>query len=127
MRDREDEKRSINPILVGNMMTRDNKQDEHTLNEIERYRVQIPRQLWNILLPREGESPHAFAVAIKRLRIREQERNYVMSIQRKFRIPVRPNETVKESMTRVRLKRLHDLSGDENRRGRDNLPSDPLE
>ena len=108
-------------------MTENPTREEFTRVELERYCLQIPHQLWDLLLPGKGNDSFQFAVEVKRLRIREQERNYVMSIQRKFGIAIRPNETVKEAMTRVRLKRLHDASSGDKRASTGDLPSDPLE
>lgn len=103
------------------------RRDEFARAELDRYRRQIPRQLWDLLVPPEGPAAGEFAVALKRLRIREQERNYVMSIQRRFGIAIRPNESVKESMTRVRVKLIQGSSTGDQAGLDGKLPQDPLE
>lgn len=100
---------------------------EYVRRQIERYQSELPKQLWNLLLPFVGDNLADFAASIKRLRIYEQERNYVMAIQRHFGISIRPNESVRESMTRARAKILSRNSIN-SRRSRDRrLPQDPLE
>lgn len=97
---------------------------------IEKYRSTIPTDLRAILLPNEAEMLQ-LAIAIKRLRVIEEERYYVSEIQQRYGIPLRPNETVKRTMIRVRLDILSkrreadregfvlDIDGP--------LPTDPLE
>jgi hypothetical protein len=101
--------------------------DQLTRVELDRYRSRIPQQLWDILIPADEANSGEFAISIKRLRIREQERDYVMTIQRKFGITVRPNESVKEAMTRVRLKLIQDSSVGDQPGEIGGLPRDPLE
>jgi hypothetical protein len=98
---------------------------------LEHYLRRIPSSLRDLLVPRTRRERYRFAKAIKALRIREEERNYVRELQKKFDLPLRPNETVKETMIRVRLRRFRDI-----RRSAgegwwpdcgDNFPTDPLE
>ena len=100
---------------------------EYIRTQVERYRSQIPAQLWDILLPEGDDDLEVFVASIKRLRIKEQERNYVMAIQRKFQIPVRPHESVKESMARARAKIFSCRKGGSKRLSNRRLPLDPLE
>ena len=90
----------------------------------------IPTDLRAILLPDEADLSQ-LAIAIKRLRVKEEERYYVTEIQQRYQIPLRPNEPVKRTMIRVRLDILRE------RREADEegfllnidgpLPTDPLE
>ena len=97
---------------------------------IEKYRSKIPTDLRHILLPDEAEMSQ-LAYAIKRLRVREEERYYVTEIQRRYQIPLRPNESVKRTMIRVRLdilRRRRDADEEEFFLHLDGpLPTDPLE
>ena len=106
----------------------DQPSDPENVQRVEkRYQSEIPPQLWDLLLPRDDDDLAVFAGSIKRLRIFEQERNYVMAIQRKFSISIRPQESVRESMTRARAKILsRSTSKSRNSRNR-RLPHDPLE
>ena len=104
--------------------------EAHYRSLLKKYESIIPADLKGILLPDEAQMSQ-LAIAIKRLRIREEERNYVIDIQRRHRIPLRPNESVKRAMIRVRLailrkrreagedENIFDLFGP--------LPTDPLE
>jgi len=106
--------------------------DRPTYNKalIERYRTRIPKDLWDILMP-DGDRLADFAVAVKALRIKEEERDYVRDIQLRYRISLRPDESVKETMIRVRmaiLKLRRSRDEDENLiDAGDSLPVDPLE
>jgi hypothetical protein len=102
-------------------------QPDYLRKQMDRYRSEIPAQLWDILLSKEGDDPEEFVTALKRLRIREQERDYVMAIQRNFRIPIRPQESVKESMSRARARILSRQRNGSNRFRTRRLPLDPLE
>jgi hypothetical protein len=97
---------------------------------VSRYIARIPEDLRDLLIP-PHEHLAQFAAAVKALRTKEEERYYVLDIQRRYRIPIRPNESVKETMIRVRLAILKKrLSADEDEKIADifgRLPVDPLE
>ncbi len=103
----------------------------HYESLVEQYRSRIPADLRDILLSNDEEGVSELAFAIKRLRAKEEERYYVTEIQRKHSIPLRPNESVKKTMIRVRLDILRrrrngddkELLTDIN----DAMPTDPLE
>jgi hypothetical protein len=69
---------------------------------VEEYLERIPIALRDLLAPGQ-EHLAEFAVAVKSLRLKEEERAYVMAIQQRYRLPLRPNETVKRTMIRARL------------------------
>ncbi|MEW5796672.1 MAG: hypothetical protein AB1772_09985 [Candidatus Zixiibacteriota bacterium] len=69
---------------------------------VEKYIARIPEGLRDLLSP-GSEQYREFADALKALRLKEEERYYVMGIQRRYRLPIRPNESVKRTMIRVRL------------------------
>jgi hypothetical protein len=102
--------------------------DKHTL--IEKYLARIPSDIRDLLRP-DPDQLAEFAVAIKRLRVKEEERYYVREIQRRYGVPTRPNESVKRTMIRVRLALLKQRQlGEETEevvRATDPLPVDPLE
>jgi|GEM_PF-4288413 len=97
---------------------------------VSKYVARIPEDLADLLIPPD-EHLARFASAIKALRIREEERNYVLDIQGHYRVPIRPNESVKETMIRVRLAILRKRrEADEDENTPDTfgpLPVDPLE
>lgn len=71
--------------------------------ELTNYLKQIPQELWSQLVPDNIEELQLFAKQIKKLRITEKERNYVMELQQIYKLPLRPNATVKETMIAARL------------------------
>jgi hypothetical protein len=97
---------------------------------VDQYRSKIPADLKNILLP-DDTLMSEFAIAIKRLRSKEEERYYVTEIQRRHRIPLRPNESVKQAMIRARLaiikRRREAGDGEDSVETNGPLPTDPLE
>ncbi len=98
---------------------------------VKQYSKRIPQDLWDIFLPQSPDGLETFSAAIKALRLKEEERNYVMELQQQYELPLRPNLTVKETMIQVRLNLLQERK----RRGQeaddlsidDSLPVDPLE
>jgi hypothetical protein len=97
--------------------------------ESEKYLKGIPESLKPILMPEPSEK-ETFADLAKALRIREKERNYVMEIQRDYKLSLRPNESLKRTMIRVRLKMLKKKLKAGTKAKIDNfknLPIDPLE
>ena len=98
---------------------------------VKQYSKRIPQDLWDIILPQSPDEFTAFSAAIKALRLKEEERNYVIELQQQYDMPLRPNATVKETMIQVRLNVLRERR----RRGEetdgqtvdDSLPVDPLE
>lgn len=103
----------------------------HYQSLVEQYRARIPADLKDILLSNDEDEISELAFAIKRLRAKEEERYYVTEIQRKHGIALRPNESVKKTMIRVRLDILRRRrSGDDEELLmdiNDPLPTDPLE
>jgi hypothetical protein len=97
---------------------------------LEQYLAQIPADLREILTPGQEHSTE-FADAIKSLTMKEEERSYVMAIQERYRIPLRPNESVKRTMIRVRLailRRVREAEAEGEPIDTDaSLPVDPLE
>ncbi len=94
---------------------------------MKQYAGRIPEELWYLFLPELPDELEAFSEALKSFRLREEERNYVMELQREYDIPIRPNESVKQTMIRVRLESIRERK---HRRGsitRGELPIDPLE
>lgn len=69
---------------------------------VAEYVGSIPEDLHDLLLP-DFDQLGEFATAVKALRIRETEREYVRELQDYYRVPLRPNESVKRTMIRVRL------------------------
>lgn len=104
------------------------KIERHLL--LEQYLAEIPVGLRDLLAP-DQEHPVEFAAAVKSLPMKEEERSYVMAIQQRYRIPLRPNESVKRTMIRVRLailKRLREAEAEGEPIDTDvSLPVDPLE
>ena len=97
---------------------------------VEEYLAQIPDDLHDLLVPSQDD-PAEFAAAVKSLRLKEEERSYVMAIQQRYRLPLRPNESVKRTMIRVRLailKKIREAEIEGNPIDTDtSLPVDPLE
>lgn len=97
---------------------------------VEKYLARIPEDLRDLLGP-DSERREEFALAIKALRIKEEERGYVMDIQTRYGLPIRPNETVKQTMIKVRLailRKRREAALDSSLVDiRGHLPVDPLE
>jgi hypothetical protein len=99
------------------------------LQEQAKYIKGIPESLRSILVPDENDNS-SFSEKAKSLRIKEKERNYVMEIQRDYKLSLRPNESLKRTMIRVRLKMLRKklkVGTKANLNYFKNLPVDPLE
>jgi len=102
--------------------------DHHPV--VVKYLARIPADLHDLLLP---DPKHAaeFVVAIKSLRDIEEERSYVMALQRRYALPLRPNESIKRTMIRVRLeilKKRREAEAEGKTFDPDrSLPVDPLE
>jgi hypothetical protein len=100
------------------------------LTTLADYATEIPEHLNDLLLPAEQSELEQFAERIRKLRIKQEEREYVMGLQEVYDLPLRPNATVKQTMIRARLKiRLDRLAatGRLPEPGTDDLPVDPLE
>jgi hypothetical protein len=111
-------------------MKRKSDQNDSVPNVIRDYRESIPRDLRDILVP-ETDQDESFAGAIKLLKMIEAERNYVRELQDYYKVPIRPNDSVKRTMIRVRLNWLKKIKA---RSGHGHviemirdLPIDPLE
>lgn len=76
------------------------------LLKVLEYIEKIPVSCLDLVVPFCEEDLRALEKSIKAIRTREKERNYVMEIQRHYKLPLRPNESLKETMIRVRLKLL---------------------
>lgn len=112
-----------------NQKLKQKKSNSFTLDVSDSYLKSIPESLWPILVPDPSEK-ESFANLAKALRIREKERNYVMEIQNKYNLALRPNESLKQTMIRVRLKMLKKKMKTGTKATIDNfknLPIDPLE
>jgi hypothetical protein len=98
---------------------------------LQKYIAQIPRDLRHILIPRSEQGKAKLAAAVKAFRLRQVERNYVLDLQQYYKLPTRPNETVKQTMIRVRLAMLkrRRAAGVDRHRPMEGgvLPIDPLE
>jgi len=112
-----------------NEKLKQNKLNSSISDTVDRYAKNIPESLKSILIPEQSEK-ESFAAMAKALRIREKERNYVMEIQREYKLSIRPNESLKRTMIRVRLKMLKKKmkTGIKAKPSNfKNLPIDPLE
>ena len=106
------------------------KQDTERHPLVAEYLSRIPAELHDLLAPGQEQAAE-FVAAIKSLRDIEEERSYVMAIQRRYELPLRPNESIKRTMIRVRLETLRQRREAEvNGKIIDpdfSLPVDPLE
>lgn len=97
----------------------------------EVYAESLPPQLRDILVPADPAARAALADAVGKLRLLEEEREYVMELQRLYSVPIRPNESVKRTMIRVRLALLKLRRSEQQRDDSEplyiDLPVDPLE
>lgn len=95
-----------------------------------RYLQSIPEHLWDLFLPARASELPRFARSIHELRARETEREYILGLQKKYGLPLRPNASMDETMKLVRIARKKRSAS---RSGRlpfdpdDNLPIDPDE
>jgi hypothetical protein len=97
---------------------------------VAKYLARVPEDIRDLLTPSVDQIGQ-FAAAVKALRLKEEERYYVLHLQRRHGLPIRPTETVKETMIRARLtilrKRREGVDEDELIDPNDPLPVDPLE
>jgi hypothetical protein len=112
-------------------MARKRKSDRSRDDMIKRYARNIPTELRTMLLPKTAQERFKFVRRISALHMREEERNYVIELQHRFGLPLRPNESVKRTMIRARLKVLHKVKTahqfDDHPLRHRRLPIDPLE
>ncbi len=64
----------------------------------------IPRDLWSIFLPETNEDLSEFETNIVVFRSREPQRDQVMAIQRRYRLKLRPNETLRAARIKARIR-----------------------
>jgi len=99
--------------------------------EIENLIKKIPSDIHALILPDSDENFEEYECVIKAQRIVEKERDYVMEIQRSYKLALRPNDSLKETMIRVRLKLIKDKNRPSRNTGGRNgygfLPIDPME
>jgi len=117
-------------LLRNGSMNHKADRDDSVPSIIQKYRESIPRDLRGILMP-DSTRDEAFAGAVKRLKLYEIEREYVRELQEYYNVPLRPNESVKRTMIRVRLRIIKKVKAG-NGQGRiielsHGLPVDPLE
>jgi len=94
------------------------------------YLATIPVELHALLVPADEQGRSELTDKVKKLAVREEERNYVLELQHQYGVPIRPNESVKRTMIRVRLKllkALHAAGIDEDMGEPGSMPTDPLE
>lgn len=101
-------------------MTREMAEGLKEYPSILKYLESIPENLRELFLPEKPEELPRFARSIHELRTRETERDYILGLQKKYSLPLRPNATMNETMKLVRLARKKRTAS--NRR---NLPFDP--
>lgn len=94
-------------------MEKDKKKKYPRHPEIKKYLSEIPQSLWYIFLPTDASELPKLAAAIKALRIKEKERDYIMELRRKYKLPFRPNASTDETIKRVRLIRWKRKKEDE--------------
>lgn len=117
--------------LVVFNMTRKMQEQLSEYPTIQNYLASLPKDLWDLVLPESPAQLGLFARSIHALRAREAQREYIIGLQKKYDLPLRPNATIQETMKLVRLERKK-RSGRRNSSGlkfdRDgNPPTDPDE
>lgn len=63
----------------------------------------IPRELWSVFLPATEKGLAELETRILALKAREAERDQAMTIQRLCRLPLRPNEPLREVKAKARV------------------------
>jgi len=66
----------------------------------------IPKELWYIFLPVTEKESEQCGINIYMFDLRKKERDEVMSIQRKYNLPLRPNETMRQTLIKLNIKKL---------------------
>ena len=98
---------------------------------VKNYLDGIPKDIHHLFVGESEQDLIELSSAIKRQRRDQQEREYVIEIQRRYRLPLRPNASVKATMiqARLRLRRLlSSTSNGKHYRGIvGELPVDPFE
>jgi hypothetical protein len=111
-------------------MSNTTQQTVGTYPLVEKYLSRIPKDLRELLGPATDRLDE-FEAALKSLRLKEEERYYVMQLQRRHGLSIRPSESVKRTMIRARLaivrKRREGVEDDDLIDQNDPLPVDPLE
>lgn len=91
--------------LVVFTMKRNMKEQLTDYPTVQNYLASIPEDLWDVVLPESPLQLGLFARAIHELRAREAQREYIIGLQKKYGLPLRPNATMHETMKLVRLER----------------------
>lgn len=76
--------------------------------ELKKYLDGLPEDIWDILIPSDEKDYKAFMSEIKYCRANEETKTHIMRIQRQFDLPLRPNETIRKTVKKVRIKVLRD-------------------
>lgn len=77
----------------------------------------IPVDLMNIFAPNTADELVQFELNVAKFRAREKERAKVMYLQKQHKLPLRPNQSLKDVVVRVRIKQLCKEKNDSEDRG----------
>ena len=73
---------------------------------IQRYITGLPDNCLELLLPLTESELDQFEMNLRQCRIDEEIRHSVLAVQKRFNLPLRAHESIRETMTRLRVKRL---------------------
>lgn len=76
----------------------------HRFPNIKSMLSNIRPELWYIFLPERLNKLLDFEMKILSFKIKQRERNQVMSLQRRYGFSVRPNETLRAMRIKIKIK-----------------------
>lgn len=77
-----------------------------TCHRIKAMLDEIPRELWDIFLPDSVDDIKFMEKSIRKFKTREAERKKVISLQQTNGLPLRPNNSLRETKIKIRIKAL---------------------
>jgi len=85
-----------------------NKSEKRKLNfevayNVVKFLASLPKDIRNIFVPKNEDELLSLELNITRFSSREKEREKVMDLQREFGLPLRPNQSLKDVLIRVRI------------------------
>jgi hypothetical protein len=75
---------------------------------IKEYLSNIPTDIWDLLLPDSPADLAQFSSDIRSCRAQQEERDFIMEVQIRHGLPLRPNASVRDTVIAVRIQHLRE-------------------
>ncbi|MDF1543599.1 MAG: hypothetical protein P1R58_00695 [bacterium] len=96
-----------NLITLGLIMTEQEiKEQLQNFPYLRKYLSEIPSNCWSLLVPNSVTKFKEFEYTIRECWAEGEIRDSVMSVQNRFGLPLRPNLSIRETLQRLRIRKL---------------------